>query len=482
MSGELRELAGRLVVGLAGDELAAAERRWLAHWRPAGVILFARNCRTPGQWRRLLADARDVLPPGAECCADHEGGPVSFLQNAAGRPPAARTLGGLDDVGLTRRVHEETGRRVQSLGLDRVLAPCCDVLREARNPVIGARSFGAEPELVARHAAAAMAGLAAAGLRGCAKHWPGHGATLADTHEAAAAPLAGGGVARGGDDRPFGAVLAAGADAVMVGHLPAVVGGLPLTLDGPRLAALRRELGGGVLLYSDDVSMGALRAPLAARGVAAPDGRREGLVDPADLTAAWLLAVAAAGCDRLLLRGIPWRALPLPPDGAEPPAPAASWPQLRPADLDLAQTGPDAEVYAEARRRAAAPVHLRHGDARLLWFDATGQDRLGSAQRLQTAVRAWWPQAVRVAAGAPPGGGELSGGSHDALLVTCHRPLTAGQAHWLQGATAGGGTALAAGHPSLAGDLQRLLGPRWRVDALYDCARPDLAVLGADAI
>lgn len=499
-------IARRLVVGIAGLRLARAEKQWLDHWKPSGVILFARNCVTPAAWRRLIAELREVLPPGGECCADHEGGPVSFLQALAGRPPAPRTLGELDDVRLTRRVHRETAERLRDLGLDRVLAPCCDVLREPVNPVIGARSFGCEAELVARHAAAAMEGLAEGGLKGCPKHWPGHGATKADTHEQStddpvavlrAESESGAGrtieAADAGpvtrepaadrdvfsiDHRPFHAALTAGADALMIGHLPAGAGRPPLTLDAQGLARLRSALGPATLLFSDDVSMGALRAPLASLGVTAPDARASGLVDPADLTIDWLRAVAEAGCDRMLLRGIPWRALP------SSELQASDLPCVSACGPDLLRTGPPSAVYAQARLRAAGSIMLRHGDTGLLWFDTTGGDRLGEAVDLSSAIDVWWPNTLRVDAGVHAGdsGGAAFAGPGPTricarILVTAHRPLTAVHAQRLLGLAAAGGVALAAGHPSLAADIRRLLGPDWHVDALYDCAEPDLAPL-----
>jgi len=465
MSGDLAAIAGRLVVGLAGCDLDPRERDWLARWRPAGVILFARNCRDAAQLRRLVGDLRRVLGADAEICADHEGGPVSFLQAAAGRPPAPRTLGDLDDLDLTRRVHAETGRRLRDLGLDRVLAPCCDVLVEPRNPVIGARAFAADPARAARHAAAAVAGLREAGLRGCCKHWPGHGSTRGDTHDRAAAAAA-------AELAPFRAALASGLDAVMVGHLPLGTGRPPLSVDQPGLVDLRRDLGPAVRIYSDDVSMGALRAALTKRGIAAGDGRTEGLVDPALLAAAWLGALAAAGSARLLLRGIPWRALPLA-DGA----PGLGLPAHPPA-IDLAPAGGDAPAYAEARRRAAALAGFRPGATPLLWLDATGGDRLGEARGLEPMLRAFWPQLVRLDHEAAQLG---PGRPFAALLVTSHRPLAAGQARLLEPLVAAVGEALVAGHPSLAEDVAHLVGPGWRIAALRDAAGPDLATAAAVA-
>lgn len=463
MNQDLQAVAARLIVGLVGPDLDPAERRWLAHWRPAGVILFARNCRDLPRWRRLLGELQAVLPPGAEICADHEGGPVSFLQAVAGRPPAPLSLGDLDAPDLTRQVHRLTGERLLELGLTRVLAPCCDVLTRLHNPVIGARAFGRDPVTAGRHAAAAMAGLRDAGLAGCAKHWPGHGATLVDTHAGPAGEAASAGAAA-----PFLAAVQAGADMVMLGHLPAGGGRPPATLDPQAILDLRRRLGAGLALVSDDVTMGALRAPMAARGIDAGDGLQEGLVDPALLPAAWLELVAAAGCDRLLLRGIPWRALP-PAGGERGPG----LPPLQPP-LDLLPHGPASPLYDEVRRLATAAVALRPGPAQLLWFDATRGDRLGEAATLLPQLERLWPQITHLEAAAD----RLAPASPwSSLLVTSFRPLSIAQVEVLRAVTATEGVALAAGHPSLAGDLRRLLGATWRVDAIYDLAGDDFGAL-----
>ncbi|MFN2369607.1 MAG: glycoside hydrolase family 3 N-terminal domain-containing protein, partial [Candidatus Krumholzibacteriia bacterium] len=269
------DLAARLVVGLAGPGLHPAEVAWLVRHRPAGVILFGRNVTGADQLAALAAALR-VAVPGLEIGADHEGGPVAVLAAAVGRPPAAATLGLLDDPDLTRRVHAATGRRLAACGIDRVFAPVADVLTEPRNPVIGVRAFGADCDLVARHVAAAVVGLTDGGVACCLKHWPGHGGTVADSHLEAAV------LGAPPPEAPFAAGLAAGAGAAMVAHvLPPGGGGLPASLDPAQAAALRALAPDRTLvLYADDVTMGALRAPLAAAGVAGPAAA--GLADPAD--------------------------------------------------------------------------------------------------------------------------------------------------------------------------------------------------------
>ena len=84
-------------------------------------------------------------------------------------------------MALTRRVYAAIGADLARLGINIDLAPCADVLAPAGSPVVGTRSFGSDPALVARHVAAAVAGLQSAGVAACAKHFPGHGSTAGDS-------------------------------------------------------------------------------------------------------------------------------------------------------------------------------------------------------------------------------------------------------------------------------------------------------------
>lgn len=451
-------LGRRLVVGLAGPDLHPAEAAWLRAYRPAGVILFGRNCTGFAQCARLCADVRACLDDDAEIMADHEGGPIAVLAAAVGRPPAAWTLGALADGDLTRRVHRETGRRLRDLGVDRVLAPCCDVLVEPRNPVIGARAFGSEPAAVAAQVAAAVAGLREGGVRTCLKHFPGHGGTSGDSHHVSV--VAGAGAL----NAPFAAGFAAGADGLMVGHI-AAGGGSPLTLDHAALAQVRADLPAGARLFADDVTMGGLRPALAARGVRAADGLASGLVDPADLTVAWLQALADAGCDLLLVRGIPWGALPLR-DGATGPG-------LPPTVATAAAGAPEVPVYAEARLRAAVGIGLAARDETLIWYDATVGDRWGEAAGLAPWLAGRFARVERVTAGESS---PMPGAAH--LLVTSHRPLADGVAAAIAGWLGAAGAAVVAGHPSLAASLRAVVGRAWAVTAVYDARLEDLRAAG----
>lgn len=493
--GALAGLAARLVVGLDGPELRPDEEAWLRRWRPAGVILFSRNVLDARQLAALCGRLRAVLGPGGDIVADHEGGPVSVLAAALGRPPAAWGLGRLDDPDLTRRVHAAAGAAARAAGLTRLLAPCADVLVEPRNPVIGARAFGPSPSLVARHVAAAVRGLREGGVGVCLKHWPGHGGTAGDSHDG---PVEGG----GGDlAAPFAAGLAAGADAVMLGHLPAgdpERPRRPATLS-PAAARRARDLavaaGAGSApprLFADDVTMGALRPFLGGAPGSPPAGSAGGLLAPGDLDRAWLEGVAAGGCDLLLCRGIPWTALPAaavprpgPAAGREPASPApGSGPPPGGEFADGAPEPPGPEPYAEARRRLAAvgPAPL-FGAARgpLLWLDATAGDRWGPAAGLEALLEVRFDPVVRIGPGAEAGAAPTPPGAPvGALLVTSHRPLPPSPLAGLASRLAPAGACLVMGHPSLSADLAAVLPGRWRLLALPDLRPADLAPVLAE--
>ena len=131
----------------------------------------------------------------------------------------------------------------------------------ADNPVIGIRSFGPDPDLVARHAAAAVRGLQAAGVAACAKHFPGHGSTSADSHHGIVTVEASLDLLRRRDLPPFAAAIAAGVRGVMPGHLrvPELTGDAPATLSAAALnGLLRGELGFTGVIISDALEMRAV--------------------------------------------------------------------------------------------------------------------------------------------------------------------------------------------------------------------------------
>ncbi|MFU8853711.1 glycoside hydrolase family 3 protein [Micromonospora sp. SL1-18] len=234
----------------------------------AGHTLFGTNIHDPAQVAATTAELR-AGRPDVIIAIDEEGGDVTRLAHATGSPyPGNAALGAVDDVTLTRQVYAAIGAELGALGITVDLAPTVDVNSADENPVIGTRSFGADPARVATHSAAAVTGLQSAGVAACAKHFPGHGATVADSHYELPTVDVPPAVLRERDLPPFAAVIDAGVRAIMTAHIrvPALTGEGPATFSRPILVdLLRGEYGFTGTVITDALEMKG--AALAAGGV-----------------------------------------------------------------------------------------------------------------------------------------------------------------------------------------------------------------------
>lgn len=224
----------------------------------AGVCLYGENVVSAEQLRALVAEVR-AAKPDALVAIDEEGGDVTRLHYVDGSPyPGAALLGRLDDIELTAAVGAAVAGELRGIGVDLNLAPVADVNSDPRNPVIGVRSFGADPDLASRHVAAFTRAHEAAGVATSVKHFPGHGDTAADSHLALPVVDASLDVLRARDLPPFRAAVEAGARTVMTSHilLPQVDAGGPATFS-PRVLGdlLRGELGFDGVIVSDALDM-----------------------------------------------------------------------------------------------------------------------------------------------------------------------------------------------------------------------------------
>ncbi|MFH7594873.1 glycoside hydrolase family 3 protein [Streptomyces racemochromogenes] len=225
------------------------------------VGLFGRNIASPEQLAALTAQLRrerdDVL-----VAIDEEGGDVTRLEVHGGSSfPGNLALGAVDDTELTREVARELGRRLAECGVNLNWAPSADVNSNPDNPVIGVRSFGADTHLAARHTAAYVEGLQAAGVAACTKHFPGHGDTNVDSHHALPRIDVDPQTLQARELVPFKAAIEAGTKAVMSAHImvPVLDPTRPATLSPQILTGLlRKELGYEGLIVTDGMEMNAI--------------------------------------------------------------------------------------------------------------------------------------------------------------------------------------------------------------------------------
>ena len=259
----LREKIGQLfMVGLRGESLTRAEQRACERYSFGGYILFARNCRSPGQVSSLCgslwASAAGAPPFVA---IDQEGGRVHRLPPPFTHFPAAALLGGLNDAALARRLGRAAANELTLAGINLNFAPVLDVNSNPRNSVIGDRSFGSTPGRVIEIGSAWLRGHRAGGVIPCGKHFPGHGDTATDSHfelpvveKTLAALMA-------VDLPPFMHACGLGIEALMSAHVrfTALDPDRPATLSQPVVSGLLRErLRYGGVLFSDDMEMQAI--------------------------------------------------------------------------------------------------------------------------------------------------------------------------------------------------------------------------------
>lgn len=265
------------IFGLSGPTLTDAERAFFRECDPAGYILFARNVQSREQLRALTDDLRALHGRARTfICIDQEGGRVARMKPPVWPAyPAGEAFARLWDVAPASAI-EAARLNAHALGLDLAAAgisvdcwPLADVRQPGAHDVIGDRAFGAEPLRVAALARATLDGLARAGVAGVVKHMPGHGRAGADSHQELPTVTASADELET-DLAPFRTL--AGAPIGMTAHVrytawdadnpgtlsPVVVGDV-----------IRRRIGFGGLLLTDDLDMAALTGTVPERAARA---------------------------------------------------------------------------------------------------------------------------------------------------------------------------------------------------------------------
>ncbi|MFF4654976.1 glycoside hydrolase family 3 protein [Streptomyces sp. NPDC001381] len=271
----------------------------IARHRPGGVIYFAwaHNTRDPRQIAELsdgIQRASLEQPRGLPVLisTDQEHGVVCRIGRPATLFPGAMALGAGGSGRDARTLGRITGRELRATGVRQNYSPVADVNVNPANPVIGVRSFGADPEAVAALVAEEIRGYQAAGVAATAKHFPGHGDTAVDSHTGFPVITHTRAEWERLDAAPFRAAIAAGVDSIMTGHLlvPALdASGDPATLSRPILTGiLREDLGYDGVVVTDALGMAGVRTKYGDERVPVLALRAgvDQLLDPPDLAVA----------------------------------------------------------------------------------------------------------------------------------------------------------------------------------------------------
>lgn len=185
----MKQLIGQhLLIGISGHTLTADEKKFIVQNDISGVVLFNRNISEPKQVRDLCAELQDLRHQTKSraplfIAIDMEGGRIARLQSPFTQWPPLKKLGDLDSPTVSFHFARSMGQELKAVGINLDFAPCIDVFSNPKNTVIGDRSISTDAEMVAKHASALIRGYMKSEIIPCAKHFPGHGDTIVDSHD-----------------------------------------------------------------------------------------------------------------------------------------------------------------------------------------------------------------------------------------------------------------------------------------------------------
>jgi len=260
------QVGQRFVAGFEGTTVPEELKKLIRENKVGNFILFRRNVQSREQLSALCAElqalALEATGLPALIAIDQEGGTVTRLPNDCAIVPTAMALAATGKPENAYDAGVITGRELMAMGVNFNFAPVMDVNSNPANPVIGARSYGDDPHLVAAFGSSMIRGLQHSGVLSCAKHFPGHGDTAVDSHlglpqvdktldELEACELI-----------PFRAAVDAGVSSIMTTHIlfPNIEKeNIPATMSETIIqGVLREKLGYDGLVVSDCMMMDAI--------------------------------------------------------------------------------------------------------------------------------------------------------------------------------------------------------------------------------
>ncbi len=255
------KLGQLIITGVSGLTLTPDEESFIESNSIGGVILFSKNFEGPAQLAELtnsIQELRQDVPMFIS--VDQEGGRVVRFKSGFTVFPPMMKIAKYDSPKMVFELHQIVAKELVACGINLNFAPCCDVLTNASNVVIGDRAFGDKEKDVTKFVSAAIRGLQAGGVLTCAKHFPGHGSTSVDSHKDLPKISRTLDLLREVDLPPFNKAVRSRVDFIMMGHL--IIDSIdkenPASLSKPAHDVLLNELRFKKLIISDDMQMNAI--------------------------------------------------------------------------------------------------------------------------------------------------------------------------------------------------------------------------------
>jgi beta-N-acetylhexosaminidase len=253
------------MLAFEGTEVPDWLRKRLEESPPAGVTLFREwNMTSPGQVAELTSALQEANSSSLPLliAVDQEGGQLIGLTGST-EFAGNMAIGAAGNVDLASEVAVAMGRELAAVGVNVNYAPVADIASRADNPSLGIRSFGDDPEQVARLTGAMVTGYTSTGVHAALKHFPGSGEAAVDPHFELPRLDLDRDRLEEVELRPFRAGIAAGASMLMVAHqvVPALTGSPEVSICASESGIngfVRSDLGFQGLVISDALDMGAL--------------------------------------------------------------------------------------------------------------------------------------------------------------------------------------------------------------------------------
>lgn len=262
-----RSLVGQMVmIGIPGYKLTDADRRIFRDYKIGNVILFKWNVKNAMQLRKLTLDIQKEVFANtgkkALIFVDQEGGRVSRFSRDIEKMPSALNLSEYGSEELVYTGSVATGKQLQLVGINANFAPVNDIFSNPANKVIGDRSYGRTAEDVIRFSTLVMKALDESGIVACAKHFPGHGDTILDSHHALPIVYKTYEELKSFELKPFEASIKNGIPMIMTAHIlfPKIDNEFPATMSEKILTGiLRKDMGFDGVIVTDSLEMNAIK-------------------------------------------------------------------------------------------------------------------------------------------------------------------------------------------------------------------------------